>query len=227
MITVFLPCRAGSERVPLKNTKTFAGVEGGLVNIKLRELLKIKSVDTIVLSTNDEKVIEIARAFKSDKIIIDVRPEHLATSATSTDELINYIPEIIADEHVLWTHVTSPFLSHEIYDEAIKMYFNSLKEGYDSLMSVNKLQTFLWDEKGSINYDRKQEKWPRTQTLPRLYEINSGIFINSMGGYKKLSDRIGNKPFLFETHGYASFDIDWPEDFELGELIYKSLNKDK
>lgn len=222
MITVFLPCRAGSERVPLKNTKPFADVEGGLLAIKLKELLNIKRVNKIVLSTNDPIVIEIAEGFKSDKIIIDNRPEHLATSSTSTDELISYVPEIIKEGHIMWTHVTSPFLNSKIYSEIIETYLKNLDQGHDSLMSVNKIQTFLWNDKESLNYDRSIEKWPRTQTLPKVYEVNSGVFINSYENYKKYNDRIGKTPYLFVTKGYASFDIDWIEDFNLGEFIYKS-----
>jgi len=227
MITAFLPCRAGSERVPEKNTKTFAGVKGGLLVIKLNQLLQTKLLDRIVLSSNDSKVLEIG--FKlSDRIIIDERPEHLALSSTSTDDLINYVPQIIKEGNVLWTHTTSPFLVPEIYDKAISIYLKNLDEGLnDSLMTVNRLQTFLWNEKGSFNYDRSIEKWPRTQTLPELFEVNSGMFINSVENYKKLKDRIGSNPFLMNTKGYTSFDIDWPEDFVLGEMIYRRLNEDE
>jgi len=225
MITVFLPCRAGSERVPNKNTKSFAGIEGGLLSIKLHQLLKINKLDRIILSTNDVKVIEIAQNICSPKIIIDKRPEHLALSSTSTDELINYVPEVVSEGHVIWTHTTSPFLSHEIYEKGISTYLKKLEEGNnDSLMTVNKIQTFLWDENGSMNYDRDIEKWPRTQTLPELFELNSGMFISSVENYKNFQDRIGNNPFLMDTKGYTSFDIDWPEDFELGEMIFRRLN---
>lgn len=227
MITVFLPCRAGSERVPNKNTKPFGGVQGGLLTIKLNQLLKAKLVDRIVVSTNDSKVIEIARR-TSNKIIIDLRPEKLATSSTSTDDLICYVPEIINEGHVVWTHTTSPFLNEENYDKAISVYLNKIKnKDNDSLMTVNSLRTFLWNEQGSYNYDSSVEKWPRTQTLPNLLEVNSGIFINSVDNYKKYRDRIGLKPYMMQTEGYASFDIDWPEDFDLGELIYEKLNKRK
>jgi CMP-N-acetylneuraminic acid synthetase len=222
MVTVFLPCRAGSERVPRKNTKPFSGIDGGLLSIKIKQLLEVKCIDKIVVSTNDEDVIKIANRF-NDKVVIDRRPEHLASSQTSTDDLINYVPKIIPSGHVLWTHVTSPFLKASHYESAIKTYFKNLDMAtFDSLMSVNSVQTFLWDANGSINYDRKEEKWPRTQTIKKLYEINSGIFINSIANYVSCFDRIGEKPFLFETKGFASFDIDWPEDFILAELIYKS-----
>lgn len=224
MITVFLPCRAGSERIPEKNTKTFADVNGGLLTIKLHQLLKVDSIDNIVLSSNDLNVIKIARQV-SNRIIIDERPEHLALSSTSTDDLVKYVPQIIKEGHVIWTHTTSPFLDHFIYSKAIKLYLDNLNnELNDSLMTVNRIQTFLWDHKKSFNYDRKLEKWPRTQTLKELFEINSGMFINSIDNYKKFDDRIGEEPFLMNTKGYTSFDIDWPEDFLLGEMIYRRLN---
>lgn len=223
MITVFLPCRAGSVRIPEKNTKTFAGVEGGLLHIKLKQLIKTKNIDKVVLSTNDPKVIKIASEIESKKIHIDHRAEKLSTSSTSTDDLIAYVPSIIDDEHILWTHVTSPFISDKTYEKAINKYYSILSETqFDSLMSVNKIQTFIWNENAPINYDRAKEKWPRTQTLPSLFEINSGFFLSSRKNYIQYKDRIGKRPFLYETKHYESFDIDWPQDLLLAEYIYKT-----
>lgn len=223
-ISVFLPCRAGSERVPHKNTRTFAGIEGGLLKIKLQQLIACNAIDTIVLSTNDEEVIQLAKTVSSDKIKIDRRPEHLATSSTSTDDLVKYVPSIISEGAVLWTHVTSPFIDGKIYEEAINTYKEVLSKGEnDSLMSVTALRTFIWNKEGAINYDRNKEKWPRTQTIEPLYEINSGIFLADIDIYKNLQDRIGKKPFLFENNDIDSFDIDWEEDFFIAEAIYKKL----
>ena len=223
MITVFLPCRAGSERIPNKNTKKFSGLKGGLLQLKLQQLLRVKSIDQIILSTNDPQVIKIGEEF-AHKVLIDVRPEELALSSTSTDDLIQYIPKIVTKGHVLWTHTTSPFIDEDIYDKAISLYSSNLRSGScDSLMSVTRLQAFLWNKKGSVNYDRKVEKWPRTQTLDELFEINSGIFINSIDNYLEFKDRIGVNPYLMNIEGYKSFDIDWPVDFELAEMIFANL----
>jgi len=219
-MTVFLPCRAGSERVPLKNTKDFAGIKGGLLRLKLESLSGVKEIDQIVVSTNDPEVIRIVKDLVLNKVSIDIRPDHLASSSTSTDDLINYVPQIIQDEHILWTHVTSPFLSSESLSKAIGIYRSD--NGHDSVMSVTKIQTFLWTEDGALNYDRSVEKWPRTQTIKPIFEINSGFFISSRNNYLKLEDRIGHKPYLFETTGNEAVDIDWPEDFEMAEFIYKS-----
>ena len=221
MITVFLPTRKGSERIKNKNTKKFAGIEGGLTKIKLNQLLKCKLIDKIILSTNDPEIINIGR--KTSNIIeIDERDNYLCRSETKTDELINYVPEIIKEGHVLWTHVTSPMFDPVEYDKAIKMYMKIIKgEIYDSLMTVNKIQNFLWDNQGPINKSSKLEKWPRTQTIDPIFEVNSAMFLNSIENYKLYKNRIGTKPFLLETEKLKSYDIDWPEDFSFTEQIYK------
>jgi CMP-N-acetylneuraminic acid synthetase len=129
MITAFLPCRKGSERVKNKNTRPFAGLEGGLTRIKLEQLIQVSAIDEIVLSTNDEEVKAIGRSLAHPKIHTDDRPEHVATSRTSTDELIAYVSSIIATGTVLWTHVTSPFIGAADYAEMIAAYQKALGEG--------------------------------------------------------------------------------------------------
>lgn len=217
---VFLPCRKGSQRVPNKNTRSFAGIEGGLLRIKLAQLLESKNIDKIYLSSDDDIVLEIGASMNDKRIIIDRRPDFLCQSSTSTDDLINYVPELIKDDAtILWTHVTSPFLNSKTYDKMLEKYYTLLSE-YDSLMAVNKLQTFIWDKKGSINYDRKNEKWPRTQTLESLYEVNSGAFIADRNVYIKKLDRIGSNPYLYVLSKMESFDIDWEDDFKMAECLY-------
>lgn len=217
---VFLPCRKGSQRIPQKNTRPFAGNEGGLLRIKLEELLKSTMIDEIILSSNDEEVLKIGESMHSEKIRVMRRPEDLCSSSTSTDDLINYVSGLIDEGTVIWTHVTSPFLKAETYDKMISLYYEHQKE-YDSLMSVNKIQTFLWNKENSVNYNREVEKWPRTQTLEPLYEVNSGVFIADAEVYHQLHDRIGRHVQLFETSQLESIDIDWPEDFDFAEQLYR------
>ncbi|MFH4530046.1 acylneuraminate cytidylyltransferase family protein [Vibrio diabolicus] len=220
-IHVFLPCRKGSQRIPNKNTKNFAGIDGGLLRIKLEQLINVRSVETIVVSSNDEIVLDFVNKYKNNKIVIDERPDYLGSSTTSTDELIKYVPNVIAEGHVLWTHVTSPFLSESGYEKIIRKYHLSLDEGYDSLMTVKELRGFIWNEKEPLNYDRNVEKWPRTQTIESLYEIDSAVFINSVKNYKANGDRIGSRPFMYVQNDECSIDIDWPEDFRFAEYVWK------
>jgi len=223
-VIAFLPMRKGSQRVKNKNIKDFAKIKGGLTYIKISQLLKSKRIDKIIVSTNDEEVKDIALFFNDKKIIIDDRPEYLASSETSTDDLIRYVPSIIENGIVLWTHVTSPFVTEKLYDEMIEEYLQNLNK-FDSLMSVTKIQKFIWDKEKPINYDKSKEKWPRTQTIEPIYEINSGAFIADIEVYKNLNDRVGNKPYLYEFSDKEAFDIDWEDDFEIAEILWSKYGK--
>lgn len=225
-IAFFLPTRKGSERVISKNTRNFANYHGGILELKLNQLLQIPEIP-IIISTNDHRTIKLAESLQSSRIIIIERPEELCLSSTVVEDFINYIPTIVNAEHIFWVHTTSPFVDKEVYENALSKYWKVLDNGFDSLLSVNKIQQFLWDAESNdiINHDRGIEKWPRTQDLKPLYEINHAFYINSRNNYLKLNDRIGKKPFLYELRKLQAFDIDWEDDFKTAELIYEAIRK--
>ena len=155
-INVFLPCKRNSTRVKNKNKRRFAKVDFGLIKIKLNQLIKAKLIDKIYLSTNDQQIINFAKKLKNKKIIIHSRSDiSLSRSSTVTQKLIKHAMNIIPDGHILWTHVTSPFVESKMYDQVIKKYKNVIKLKYDSLMTVTKIKGFVWDEKKSLNYNYK------------------------------------------------------------------------
>lgn len=223
----FLPTRKGSERVINKNTRTFAGIEGGILCVKLEQLLSVERIGSIIISTNDEATIEIAKSFNNPRIKIIERPEYLCLSSTVIQDFINYIPSIVDAEHIFWVHTTAPFADPKILNDALDVYEKQVLEdrNYDSLLSVSKIQQFLWSEKENkcVNHDRTKVLWPRTQDLEPLYEINHAFYINSKENFLKYHDRIGIKPFLFELDKIHSLDIDWGDDFALAEIVYKYL----
>ena len=218
-IICFLPCRKGSERIPRKNVKPFSGYENGLIEIKIRQLIDARFIDEIIVSTNDDEIVDFVESVGNDKVYLHRRKESLSSSTTSTDDLILHALSLISEGHILWTHVTSPFLTSRHYDEIIYQYWGALEEGYDSLMTTTPIRSFLWYEDSPVNYNRDLEKWPQTQELTPVHEINNGIFIASSGIYRKYHDRIGNSPFLYALDKIVSHDIDWPEDFLMGELF--------
>ena len=177
------------------------------------------------LDSNDEAVLQCGEAIKKNwkgesELIIKERPNHLGTSQTTTDELIEYALADFSSAHMLWTHVTSPFIGPDVYQGIIRSYWESLSQGYDSLMTVNMLRTFLWDENGPLNYATDEMRWPRTQDIKPVFEVNSGAFVVSSLIGKKLGDRIGENPYMFELNHEEAFDIDWPSDFEMAQKLW-------
>lgn len=218
-ITCFLPCRRGSQRVPDKNVKLFAGSKNGLVEVKLKQLCAVKDIDEIVLSTDDERILDYAGTLRDTRIRLHHRSDELASSAASTDSLVAHALKLIPEGHILWTHVTSPFVNARHYNSIIACYREKLLMGYDSLMTVTDLQGFLWKDGLPMNYDRAIEKWPRTQTLSPIQEVNSAVFFAPCIVYRNLDDRIGKTPYLYPLNKLISHDIDWPEDFVIAECM--------
>ncbi|HET7361054.1 MAG TPA: hypothetical protein VFI78_03890 [Salinimicrobium sp.] len=225
-VSIFLPTRKGSQRAPNKNTRKFGNFEGGLLELKLKQLVRVKNVREIVLSTNDERSMEIAEEFlpKHSKLKVIVRPGHLAASNTKLLDLIDYVPEIVSSEHILWTHVTSPFCDEKYYNQAIRDYITGIEDGFDSLVSVREFKNFLWDPEEKDIINRKSSSfWPNTQDLKDLFELNNAIFLASRNAYQKDHNRLGSALKLFEMKKIPSFDIDDEEDFKIAEAIYDKL----
>lgn len=224
-ISVFFPLRSGSQRVVGKNTRPFLADGTSIFQHKMNQVTKILDlVDEVIISTDDELVKEQATPFLGRKIKLDSRPQELCLSTTKVIDLINYVPKVVNYEHILWLHATAPFVDELDYKKALSLYEEHVIKGEnDSIMSVNKLQQFIWNDvsKRVINVDRNINPWPNTQDLEPLYEINHAFYISSKDNYFKLNDRIGLNPYLFVTESFKKIDIDWEEDFEVASQIAK------
>ena len=227
-VAFFLPTRKGSERVKNKNTRPFAGIEGGLVENKLQQLLTTKLIDEIIFSSNDEMCMEVAMRYETDsRLKIIPRPEELCQSSTNLQDLICYVPTVTDADHILWGHVTTPLAGAEQYDAGIKLYLDKLNEGYDSLVGVKELRNFLLDKSGKLINNTTPIPWPRTQDLEPLYEINHTMFLAKREVYVEQKNRIGKNPLLYVMDDLHGFDIDWPEDFTIAEILYNHVVDNK
>jgi len=224
IIKAFLPCRSGSQRVKNKNIRKFHKYKFGLIELKINQLLKVKEIDQIILSTDDKKIIKYLQKLNKKKIKINIRPKKLASSKTKTDDLIRYVSKLFnKNDHILWTHVTSPFFDEKNYREAIRYYKKNINK-YDTLVGSNIIQDFIFNQKNPVNYNYKKTYWPNTQTLKKLYKINNTVFITSTKNYIKKKNRIGSKIFFYNVDKINSIDIDNLDDFKLAEKIISVNN---
>lgn len=219
-VVCFLPCRSGSERVRDKNVKPFAHYKFGLFEKKIATLLNVPEIDKLIVSTNDIIIIEYISNLNNEKISLDLRPEVLCSSNTKTDDLIKHAFRLIgSNDTLLWTHVTSPFLEREDYSNCILLFRANVD--FDSLVTVTPRKSYFWMNGEPVNYNRDIERWPNTQKLFPLYEVNSGMFITEKKTFELTNDRIGLNPYFCEIDSIKGMDIDWPEDFLIAECLEK------
>ena len=230
---VFLPMRSGSKRVPKKNIRPLPYYPKGLAELKLSQLLNVKEYSKIIVSTDDEEIFALIDRFDSGRIILDRRPKEYASDFTTTDDLINYAGRCLVklgfcvnSTFVHWTHVTAPFYKEDDYINSIRLINGFWKnQRYDSLMTVKKMQTFIWDSKGPINYNRDLVSWPFSQTIAPLYEVTSSLFICRLLNYIEKNDRITESVFFHVVDELQGFDIDTESQFLLSEKLIRVLHE--
>ena len=219
-IIALLPMKGHSERVPNKNMRDFCGRP--LYHAVMRNLIHSRYVSKVVINTDSEKISEDALRFFKDKLIIHDRPERIRGDFVSMNEILGDDLGRVEGEHFLQTHSTNPLLTTASIDLAIERYFTALREGYDSLFSVTRLQTRLYDKKViPINHD--PDELLRTQDLPPVYEENSCLYLFSRGSFALKRRRIGGKPLMFEIPREEAVDIDEELDFRIAESLYKLM----
>ncbi|MRR32864.1 acylneuraminate cytidylyltransferase family protein, partial [bacterium] len=92
---------------------------------------------------------------------------------------------------------------------------------YDTLFSVTRLQTRLWDGLARpINHN--PAILLRTQDLPPVYEENSCLYLFSRQTLEQRRNRIGERPYLFEIEREEAQDIDEEIDFTIADLMMRA-----
>jgi len=216
-LIALVPMKGHSERIPNKNMKMFSNRP--LFHAVMDTLSNSRFIQRIVINTDSHVIADNAKKHY-DRVDIIWRPENIQGDFVSMNKIIEYDTQHYSNEYFLQTHSTNPLLSVQTVDRAIDDYYSSL-DTYDSLFSVNRLQTRLyWDDLKPVNHSLEELK--RTQDLPPVFEENSNIYIFSKASFRTAgNNRIGKKPKMFEMNQMESIDIDEQQDFELAELIYQ------
>ena len=214
-IVALVPMRHHSERVPGKNYRMFAGHP--LYHHIINTLLDCPLVNEVMIDTDSPIILEdAARKFPQAKLI--KRPQHLRADTVPTNNVLLYdVTQINADYYVQ-THSTNPLLQSITITGAIREFLQELPK-YDSLFSVTRLQTRLWDAQGqALNHDPKVLL--RTQDLPPVFEENSNLYIFSREVLEAYQNRIGQHPLMFEINRLEAWDVDDESDFRIAEFLF-------
>lgn len=214
IIKALIPVRSGSKRVENKNIRPFA--DSNLLEIKIKQLQRIKNLDGIVVNSNDDKMLDVARSLGTEAV---KRDEYYAQDNV-TNEMYQNIAQNCNSDIIMYTNVTSPLIEDKTIEDIIHCYFEKCNE-YDSVNTANYVKEFLWLDGKPINYEL--EKTPKSQDLPNIMALNFAINIIEREKLIEYSHYVGKKPYLFVTDKIQAIDIDDMIDFEFAEFMYKKL----
>ncbi len=213
-IIALVPMRHESQRVKGKNYRMLAGKP--LYQHIISTLLTCQEISEIVVDTDSQEIMDGLREnFPQVRII--VRPEHLRAEEIPMNEILLHDTAQVEADFYLQTHSTNPLLRRETLSRAIQTMLKNYP-AYDSLFSVTRMQTRLWDQLGrAINHN--PEILLQTQDLPPVFEENSCIYIFTKNTLESTHNRLGKRPYLFEIDAAEAWDIDEEIDFKIVDLL--------
>ena len=214
-ITAIIPAKALSNRLPNKNTLPFG--ESNLLIHKIRQLKQVDAIKEIIVSSEDDEILamaerEGARAIK--------RPLEFSLETKPFQDFLYYIVGEAKEDHIMWACCTSPMVGPEVYNRGCKTYFEKLKEGYDSLITVMEYHHYLLDG----NMKPYTFKWgpdhKNSQDLDKLYFFTDGIQLAPKESMRKWRYYFGHNPYGLEVDLKTSTDVDTMFDYLLGRMQY-------
>jgi CMP-N-acetylneuraminic acid synthetase len=217
-IVALVPMRHQSARVPGKNYRPLAGKP--LYQHIIATLLACPEVDQVVVDTDSPA---IAQGLQTDFPQVGVleRPERLRADTVPMNEVLAYDTGQVPADFYLQTHSTNPLLRSATLSRAIRTLLDNYP-AYDSLFSVTRWQTRLWDQLGrAINHN--PAILLRTQDLPPVFEENSCIYIFQRKTLLARRNRIGERPYLFEIDPAEAWDIDEEIDFQIAGFLLSQM----
>lgn len=233
-IVVVIPARGGSVRVPKKNIKLLNGKP--LIAFAIEAAKKSEYVNRIIVSTDSDEIKEVALCYGAE--VPFKRPADISEDVPTEDVILHAVnwlneKEAYLTDIVVCLEPPAPFRKAEHIDKCI----NSIvaDETIDSAITVNNVRgnrpewMLYVDEDKFIrpytSYFRKQGKallrFPASQEFEKLYQSNGVVFACRVETLQKYKSLVGKKCAAVEIDYSEIFDLDYPEDFEICEILLK------
>lgn len=218
-ITAIVPVKGNSSRLPNKNILPFG--DSNLLLHKIEQLKKVKGITNIIVSSDSDRMLQMAedagvQAWK--------RPQKYADESVPFGRFLDYLCEVLPNEHILWACVTSPLVEPELYEKAIQLYFEKLEEGFDSLITCLPCQSYYMDEKGPINFKMGLEH-VNSEKLQPIYHFTNGINIAPKSKIAEWHYNYGANAYRLMVNKRQAVDIDDIYDYECAKAMLNMENK--
>jgi CMP-N,N'-diacetyllegionaminic acid synthase len=222
-----IPARGGSKGVPGKNVKVLAGKP--LIAWTIEQALASDSIDTVLLSTDDETIAAVARDHGAD--VPFLRPAELATDEALTEPVMThaldwYAADGQAFDTVTLLQPTSPLRLAGTIDAAFRQF---REEGADSLIGVVANHHFYWRRGagGGAESLTDYRNRPRRQDIAaadRLYRETGSIYISRVDAFRRSGNRVSGSIALFVMDELEGSEIDSETDFAILETLFSRIS---
>jgi CMP-N-acetylneuraminic acid synthetase len=223
-IAFIVQARLNSQRVPQKMIKPFAGTN--LFGLVLDKLLQSKIIpsENIIASVYEEELFYEANTKRN------IRTFERSYESANNDNDIKKIYEWhnkLSAKYLVLISGCNPLLDISTIDDFVRQFVEQEEE---NLFAVFEKKTYYWNKEGALI-----TPWPKDQTIMNTKAVEP---VNEAAHtlYASRIDMIEDERFmgdftapggikLFKMDELEAFDIDYPWQFEVGEMLYEKFKK--
>tara|TARA_Y100000592_G_scaffold96953_1_gene166535 strand:- start:64578 stop:65258 length:681 start_codon:yes stop_codon:yes gene_type:complete len=217
-VAIIIQARLGSQRVPKKMIKPFAGTT--LLDIFLEKIRDCKSfpINNFYLSVHEKELVDIGI---KHGVNIFHRSLESANSEGTPMSLMYEWHNKLPHKYAVLVNACVPFLQESTIDNFVETYLRSDKDG---MFAVMEKKNYFWSEELEL-LTPLTEAVMNTKTVKKTYEaahclyasrldtIKKGIW---MGDFNKKGDIE-----LFPVREQECLDIDYPWQFDMCERMWE------
>jgi N-acylneuraminate cytidylyltransferase len=224
-----ITARGGSKRIPYKNIKEFCGKP--ILAYSIEAALNSKIFDTVMVSTDDEKIANIAREYGAK--VPFYRSEKTSNDYASTNDVLLEVLEEYENrgEHydlACCIYPTAPFITPEKLKTAVDTL---IKSDADTLIPVVAFsyppQRALVIREDNLIFKNPEYMESRSQDLEKQYHDVGQFYVFKTEPYKQTQNLMLGNIIPMEISELEVQDIDNITDWEIAEIKYQKMNLKK
>ena len=225
-VVVVVTARGGSKGVPRKNLRVVAGKP--LLAWTLQAARDAKTVDEVVLSSDDEEILALGRDFGVTTV---QRPDELSGDvAKQEDAVLHAMDEVErrgpAGDLIVLLAPTNPLRDAALVDEVVSRHARHPRA--KATLTVvecehHPLRSNALPEDGSMaGFIPAELKWKNRQELPRYYRISGSVCVADWAYFRSEKSFLASQTFAHVTDSRSGLDVDSEVDLHLAELQLRS-----
>ena len=232
-VLAVIPARGGSVRVPKKNIKMLGGKP--LIVYAIEAAQKSKAVNRIIVSTDDAVIGEVALGWGAE--VPFKRPADISEDVPTEDVVLHAVEWLERNERyspdiVVCLEPPVPFRKAEHIDQCVNaIWTDPIIDSAITVVNIRGMRPewMVRIKDGLIEpytdyfkqYGEALIKCQASQKFEPLYKTAGVVFSCRTLTLKKYKSMVGVKCAAVEVDNDVTFDLDYPEDFELCDLVMK------
>lgn len=220
-----ITARGGSKRIPRKNIRDFCGKP--IITYSIEAALKSEIFDEIMVSTDDEKIKDIAVEYGAK--VPFMRSEKTSNDYAATHEVLlevldEYKKRDIYFENICCIYPTAPFVTQYRLKEA---YVLLEKQNADSVVTVTAFsfppQRALLYKDSFLKYQYPENQLVRSQDLEKIYHDAGQFYFMKTDRFLDEKKLVMKKTAPIILDDLEVQDIDNETDWLLAEMKYRLI----